>query len=227
MVLGGYKMLRMARVFGVLAVILFFAGTTHAASNDVKKTPDWSDPYIGVFVAHSWLDLEYYEPDWPGYERNPNINTFTGGVYLGFNYPINNIVMGIETDAGFGDMSKGPDDNSRNYYSAFDIDWTMHLRSRIGWLFGPALPYISGGLSLTEINLDDSETGWGRDDNLHVGWTIGAGIEHAVTKKLKARIEYLYDDYGREHYYIDGLLPYRANIDLTSHTVRAGLSYSF
>ena len=137
------------------------------------------------------------------------------------------IVWGFEADAGFGDFSKGPDTGAANNYSSFDIDWNAHLRAKVGLDVDTTLIYVAGGLALADVTVDDTDPNWGQDDATHTGWTIGTGVEHAVNRHLKVRLEYLYDDYGSKYYGITGPFYYRANVDLTAHTVRAGLSYSF
>jgi outer membrane immunogenic protein len=125
---------------------------------------------------------------------------------------------------------EGPDARALNYYSAFEIDWNAHIRARFGFLSGSTLLYVAGGLALAEVNVDDVDPGFGEDEARHVGWTVGVGVEHAMTKNLRARVEYLYDDYGSEDYAFTAFVPvlnYRANVDLTANTIRVGLAYQF
>ena len=220
-------MIRSVKIAGVFVALLFMDETAHASGPSDVSPFNWSGTYLGVSVAHSWLDLKYYEPDWPGFDRNPDINGFTGGAFLGYNYQIDNILLGVEGDAGVGDLSEDADKSATNTYSAYDIDWNAHIRARIGCVFDTTLLYVAGGLAFAEVTVDDTDPNWGKDDATHAGWTVGAGIEHGMTKNLRARLEYLYDDYGNKDYTITGLYSYRANVDLTAHTVRAGLSYCF
>lgn len=127
--------------------------------------------------------LKYNEPDWPGFDRNPNINRFTGSAFLGHNYQIDNIVLGVEGDASLGNLSEDADKNALNNYSAYDIDWNAHIRARIGFVFDTTLLYVADGLALAEVTVEDTDPDWGNSDATHVGWTVGAGIEHGMTKK--------------------------------------------
>jgi outer membrane immunogenic protein len=220
-------MFRILKIVTVVAVVMLMSQETHAASNDDKLSSLWSGTYIGAFVAHSWVDLDYNEPDWPGFERSPNIDGFSGGALLGSNLQFDSIVFGVEGDGGFGDLDEDADDNALNNYSAFDIDWNAHFRARVGFAFNSTLLYVAGGLALAGVTVDDTDPDWGNDDDTHVGWTVGAGIEHALTRHLRARVEYLYDDYGSNDYKFNGPGPYRANVDLTANTIRACLSFHF
>jgi opacity protein-like surface antigen len=69
---------------------------------------------------------------------------------------------------------------------------------------------------------------------LHTGYTVGAGIEVALTDNITLRGEYLYDDYGSQSYEYDLTDlpdPYDVvvtnDVGLTAQTVRVGLSFSF
>ena len=201
---------------------------SHAYAIGTKLPLDWSGPYIGGFVGYSWVGLEYYEPDFPGSDRKPNIDGFTGGPLLGFNYRIDSILLGIEADAGWGNLSKDPDKSSpNNNYSAFDIDWNAHVRARFGFVYGSTLSYVAGGLALAGVTVDDTDPNWGKDDATHVGWTVGAGIEQAITNYLRVRIEYLHDDYGSKDYTITGNYTYKSNVDLTADIIRVGISFQW
>ncbi len=221
-------MVRLPNIVGALAVVILMSGTVCAGNMmNTKASLAYSGPYIGAFVGHSWVDLEYTEPEWPAYDRDVDMEGFVGGLYVGYNYMIDNIVLGVEADAGLGDLEEGPDeDNFYNDYAAFDVDWDAHLRARAGFVYNSTLFYVAGGLALAEVSVDEGDNG--NDDATHVGWTIGGGIEQKISEHLTARFEYLYDDYGSESakYNEFGLI-YEGKVALKTHTARIGLAYSF
>ncbi|WP_156342851.1 outer membrane protein [Devosia sp. A16] len=55
--------------------------------------------------------------------------------------------------------------------------------------------------------------------NLHVGWTIGAGVEFAVSDALSLDLLYRYTDLAPEDYAAP-------NVGLETHSVTAGLNSS-
>lgn len=191
---------------------------------------NWSGFYAGGFAGYSWMKLKYHEPDWPGWpgaDRNPTLDGCVGGLFLGYNRQIKNMVFGIETDGGGGDLSENAHPGSMNSYSSFEIDWNTRVRAKVGVAFDKTLLFLASGLALAKVTVDDTDPMWGKDDAVHLGWTIGAGIEHALTKNLLMRLEYLYDDYGHEDYAITGPYTYKAKVDLDASTVRVGLSWHF
>ena len=204
--------------------------TAHAQG---ESSFDWSGFYVGAHLGWLWGDIGYHEPDLPGRAISPDIDGFAGGGLIGYNHRIERVVIGLEADGGLLDASLDASDSGPNDYSAFDVDWNIHVRTRLGMAFDRTLLYVAGGLATAQLTLDDTDPGFGEDDAVHLGWTVGAGAEHAVSVGFVLRLEYLYDDYGEESYTI-GLPPglfafpsYRAEVDLTAHTLRVAVSYRF
>ncbi|WP_367142381.1 outer membrane protein [Mesorhizobium sp.] len=61
----------------------------------------------------------------------------------------------------------------------------------------------------------------------NVGWTLGAGIEHAFTDRWIARAEYRYSDFGSQQLSVAAGFPTETKVDLQTHDIRVGLSYKF
>jgi outer membrane immunogenic protein len=64
-----------------------------------------------------------------------------------------------------------------------------------------------------------------------LGWTIGAGIEHAFTASLSLKAEYLYVDFGNEEFTTTNVnnsdQTLKHSFDLDMHIVRLGLNWRF
>jgi outer membrane immunogenic protein len=195
---------------------------------------DWSGYYAGIHMGWLWADIDYREPDFPGFEINPGIDNFQGGVLAGYNHQINRLVLGLALDGGLQSASLDAADPDSNGYSAFDLDWNAHFRARLGYAL-PRRTLVFGafGLALARLNLDDVDPGFGKDDAVLTGWTLGGGIEHAVSDHLLLRLEYLYDDYGHANYRIASppatvyYPAYRVRTELKAQTVRAAIVWLF
>jgi outer membrane immunogenic protein len=115
------------------------------------------------------------------------------------------------------------------YRHTTDIAWLASLRTRFGvaadnWLF-----YATGGVALANADYSVALAGsapFHRHSKTHVGWTLGAGIEYAVTSKLTTRIEYRYADFGSTRD-VDTSVNSIEQLNLTVHAVRLGVSYRF
>lgn len=177
---------------------------------------DWTGFYVGATAAYGWGD---YDIDSGGASATRDTDGFTGGAYLGYNYMVTpNWMVGGEAD-----LMIGPGDNFTVGGNRVNVDdpWLSTIRGRVGYAFDSFMVYGTGGLAL----------GWGEasingqsDDNTHVGWAAGAGIEAALTENITARAEYLYVDTSKETYSGGGE---SADADLDASLLRFGVGYKF
>lgn len=101
------------------------------------------------------------------------------------------------------------------------------IRARAGYAFGSTLVYGSGGLAIGGVEnryLDGPADSYS-EKNTKIGWTIGAGLEQAITDHWSANAEYRYVDLR------DQTINYAPNssttFDNTFSTVRIGMNYKF
>ena len=94
------------------------------------------------------------------------------------------------------------------------------------------LAYATGGFAYGGGKIEGTATIGGvatafSSSNTYTGWTVGGGIEYALTNNWLLRAEYLYIDFG------DGpTVPVTAAVnivagDMTDNIVRAALNYKF
>lgn len=209
---------------------------------------DWSGFYAGVSAGHDWSrNGNDYALDASGVSYTSSyrqrLEGFLGGVYAGYNHDFGNgFVAGVDADLNIADSSGGPDTfsvyraNASDYLNATlksKQSWSGALRGRIGYAYGRYLPYVAAGVAVAGYEHEASfANGWlatARDpvsgSKTHTGFTIGTGIEHAVTDKAIVRAEYRYSDYGSADFSAAGL-DRKVTID-SSHDLRFGLSYKF
>lgn len=141
--------------------------------------------------------------------------------------------MGVEGDFSAGGIESGrtalfdPEPRTRDIGHS-DVKWQAAFRARLGYDMGRILPFATAGLamagyqhSVEDPYLFDSFT------RIAVGWTIGAGLDFALTQHLIARAEYRYADFGTDHYAWNPGLALAHTVDLSLHDVRLGLAYKF
>jgi outer membrane immunogenic protein len=108
--------------------------------------------------------------------------------------------------------------------------------ARLGLADGRDLYYVKGGAAwshntysanlnvLLSANTEVSDNRW--------GWLVGAGMEHAFTPALSAKLEYNFVDYGSENYNF-ALNVLGAPVDIGTkireyqHVVKVGVNYRF
>jgi len=119
------------------------------------------------------------------------------------------------------------------------------LRARAGYAWNRLLLYGTGGLAFSNINVQSNIGGEDVNGNyyfaaakdrslLQLGWTLGAGVEYAITPRWSARAEWRYSDFGSiiEAPTIfsaspDGTAFYQGKRRLTQDQLELGFSYKF
>ncbi len=150
-----------------------------------------------------------------------------GGAHIGYNYQVAQFVLGLEGDVN-GTSYSGSTFSAlglANVSTKIPVDGSA--RGRIGYAWDRALFYATGGAAFADIK--DSFAGPGGFASLsrtRVGWTVGGGVEYAITNNWSVRAEYRYTDYGR---FLDTpfVLPTPVNHHSTDNRVQVGFSYKF
>ncbi|MTH98140.1 outer membrane protein [Roseibium sp. RKSG952] len=179
---------------------------------------DWTGFYVGGNLGWGWGNFDNYASGSGDFDRFAN--GVQGGGHAGYNLQITpNIVTGLEGDFQFTDMNSTKNLNGVSVKSS--SDWNSSLRGRVGYAFDRFMVYGAGGLAIADLKVKaDGDEG----STTALGWTLGAGVEGAVTQNITARMEYGYQDLGSESFTLNGN---RYSSDLDSNLVRFGLSYKF
>jgi outer membrane immunogenic protein len=164
----------------------------------------WMGPYLGANVGYRWGSLS---------NSGAEPNGVAGGLQGGYNWQFGQFVLGAEADLQLSNAS----DTFANY--KFSNPWFGTVRGRAGYAMNNILFYGTLGLAYGRGHV---VVGGAEEDNLHSGWTGGAGLEVGLTQNWSARAEYLYLDLGSEFY---GLT--RTSNGLTTNLVRFGVDYRF
>ena len=153
-------------------------------------TYDWSGGYVGVWGGVACIDGTMID----------NTGGFTylnagcggkGGVLAGYNYQMDSLVIGVEGDWGkSGKIAENNDPTADFSYALKDI---ATLRARVGYAIDDTLLFATAGGAWARGDLDGIISA--TPDHLiadHFGWTIGGGIEQAVTDSFRLKLDYLY-----------------------------------
>jgi outer membrane immunogenic protein len=178
--------------------------------------------HLGAVVNHDRVVIPAYGP--PGiFTRSPT-SLMIGG-QLGYNYQINNVVLGVEADLSYlAGAQSGLSGNGGTELFRVRPDYNGSIRGRLGFAADRALFYVTGGVAFHGLtgNFDNPNLTGSRRYN-YVGGTVGAGIEYAVTNNWTVRGEYLYGIYGSKRAVFGGPVDIRPQ----THTFRVGVNYLF
>ncbi len=194
---------------------------------------DWSGFYAGLQAGYGWGNTEA-DAHWASMlgaweDFHYGNRGAVGGFHAGYSIDVDDIVFGLEADLEATGIH-GTGSNASAIH-ATDIDWSTSLRARVGFKVSDrSLVYLTGGVTYASVSITQHTlTGllpYSTHDEWKAGWTAGAGIEHAITPRITARLEYRYLDLGKISYF-DELMAMKATQDLNNHSVRAGFSVRF
>ncbi len=211
----------------------------------------WTGFYGGLDIGGSWGNANLWVPGIGGattqFSHNATNNGVIGGGFIGYNYQVNNFVIGLQ-----GEFDGTGNGNSRYtsplgqfgdvFQSSFQQNWIASLDGRLGYAgFGwdRTLFYVIGGVawdqqSASVTDLTAQNLGFAPNSvsisNTRTGYDIGGGIEYAFTNNWTGRIEYRYYNFGNSNNaFNDVFLPVGtfARTTLTDNVVRVGLAYKF
>jgi outer membrane immunogenic protein len=229
----------MHKAFGyTLLLFSISAATGYAADLTAPPAPpaamdvttfSWTGPYVGVNLgaAFGGDDRVGYHSDgvYLGDFGKLNGSGFIGGGQIGYNYQMDsNWLIGLEADFQGGDISDSV--TSSGVHTKSKVDWFGTVRPRVGYVYDRTVFYGTGGLAYGHVSYKSSVGGVNvlDDDKTKTGWTAGAGVEHAFTDHLTAKLEYDYVSLGSSDLGSDALST-KASPDF--HTIRVGLNYKF
>jgi outer membrane immunogenic protein len=146
---------------------------------------NWEGVFIGGFIGGAGGSLYGEEGD----EELEDVSGWLVGVNAGANfYLTDGVVAGVVGDVAWSSISYDEFDADE-----FGIQWQGSLRGRLGFDAGAFMPYVTGGLAFAGGSVMGN-------DATHLGWTIGAGVEVAVTENLSIDALYRYSDFGDADY---------------------------
>lgn len=183
---------------------------------------DWTGGYLGVAIGYADASDAWNEggaPDDP--TLSPEGGSFS--VYGGYGIDLAGIVLGVEADLSFPDLS----DNAACdvfFECTFDVELMTSLRGRAGVALGPVLLYGTAGIALGYIATDTDEVGGFSASRTLSGYTVGVGTEFQLADTLRLGIEYRHSDYGNTD--VDLGAP-SGNVSLETDEVRLRLGLVF
>jgi len=211
------------------------AAPVYAKAPPLDVPFSWTGFYVGGHVGWAGID-DSQALSSPTFALTvPNSPSgLIGGGHAGYNWQINQWVLGVETDFD------GTSINSTYGIGApfvdttgtERLDWQGSLRGRAGVAFDKALFYGTGGWAYGHFT--DSYDTAGPTFHQSVssnrdGWTVGAGIEYAFLPNFTGRVEYRHTDWGTHTNNLNVFLapPGVSNDRVTENQVTLGLSYKF
>ncbi len=242
-------------VRGAFAVALLGSVAVPAMAADLPSRKE-APVYIAPAPVYSWTGF-YAGAEFGGQWGNNStslVNNFTsntllttgsyntsgvvGGGLVGYNYQINQFVLGVEGDLT-GSSNQGRFTVSNNLGVAgfgasqkTEYGFGAGVRGRLGWAIDRTLIYATGGWAYETIDQTYNNSFVNNFVQQKIstdrsGYSVGGGVEYAFSPNWSARLEYRWTDYGKyvSNYGNLGLASIQQHP--TDNTVMAAIAYHF
>ncbi len=199
-VTGGVALAALASLPGLLSA----SAPARAADMTVAPRPApstyipaqffWTGFYIGAGVGGGWGTVSFTDP-FSGVSGSPTPKGALLTGISGINYQLGSVVIGAEGDFT-GSWIKGGDAVTAPLGNTLDVSafWTSTVTGRVGMAFDRLLIYGKGGAAFSyerdTVTVPSGATAAG--SIYRAGWTVGGGVEYAVTDHWTGRLEYDY-----------------------------------
>jgi outer membrane immunogenic protein len=216
----------------------------------VASVYNWSGFYIGGHVGGGWGDLGSTEiapgtgafPIGTAFTRN-NLSGPLGGVQGGFNWQTGSLVLGVEGEYSWENLS-GTARTASVVLPAFVSNVTANATdlalatARVGYAANNWLFYVKGGGAWGHGNSNGTTTGPLPGGALsetnstsadRSGWVVGGGIEWGFAPNWSAKLEYNHVDFGSKNITIVSSITGTSFVSSSERLdiVKAGVNYRF
>ncbi|MBN8942841.1 MAG: porin family protein [Rhizobiales bacterium] len=191
----------------------------------------WTGFYVGAHIGWAGARSNYTDPSLTAFSSGLSTSGVFGGVQAGYNWQINQFVLGVEGDLSLASNSKTVFADPAGAFAGdarrSSTPFLGSLRLRAGYAFDRALIYATGGLGVATFNDRYSSIAVPAlniaSNSTRVGYAVGGGVEYAFTPNWTAKLEYLYYGFGdRSNVFVTG-----DRVSQNIHTVKLGVNYLF
>jgi outer membrane immunogenic protein len=206
----------------------------------VQESFSWTGPYFGGFGSFAVGDMELNSRQIFADGNPPPINGafeisasgFLGGIQAGYDWQFaDRWVVGAVADiaaSSYGSSVTASVDGTEIFNGDVDVKYLGTVRARLGHAWDRTLVYGHGGLAFgkTEQTLTVGGTTVFNEKQTRAGWTVGAGVEHAITNRISFGTEYAYVDLGSKQI-LDNGEGLTIKDDVAFHTLKAFVNFRF
>ena len=242
------KLLTAASFCALLAGTAFAADMPTKAPAPAPAGYSWTGFYVGLNggygVGRNPTTLTNFTNPPPGTQQFSDSwrlvpEGWSGGVQAGYNWQINQWVLGAEADFQGANQKDSVCIVCSPIAGGFLVDqkmpWYGTVRARLGWAAGPVLSYVTAGWAFARIDNEMTifvptfPTAGASTHETKSGWTIGTGVEAAIAGNWTAKVEYLYMDLGTTSvpFTTSGTGASRTSVEseIRNRIIRVGLNY--
>jgi len=192
----------------------------------------WTGFYLGAGVGYASGSASFNDPFVAPTVGSPLYKGLLVPGIMGLNYQFDTVVLGVEGDFT-GSWMKGSTIDSTGNNLQTEIFWTASITGRLGLAFDRVLLYGKGGVAFdydrdTVLVLPGGTQAQGSTNR--VGWSVGGGVEYAVTEHWTARLEYDHFKFPVKGFILQGsTIPpsITGGVGLTFNELKGIMAYKF
>ena len=179
---------------------------------------DWTGFYAGVNGGYA-----------SGEAVTANLGSIkeTGGLLggqLGYNVEFGGFVLGAEADIQWSGL-EGSLVAPLGTVISGGVDYFGTVRIRAGAAFDGIMPYVTAGWAYGAVSAHSTFAGGFSDTKAVNGYTVGGGVEAALTDNISVKAEYLYTNFGSPTLFSGTIV--EQEVGMSFHTIRAGVNFKF
>jgi len=233
--MGVYEMRKIGLVVVATAIVTLPA----MATDMVVEAPgyytdpgfDWSGFYAGLSAGYGSGNARSVS-NGSGIVTDVPLNGGLFGATVGANAQFDAFVLGAEGDLMWSGLNGSAVCVGTPAFTCnANVEWLGSLRARAGVALDSVLLFATGGLAVAggRGTVTPPATGiTNAFSDTYVGWTLGAGVEVAVTEAVSVKAEYGYYDLGSRTAPVGTLSGLQTvGISPVVHVVKAGLNFHF
>jgi outer membrane immunogenic protein len=209
----------------------------------------WTGVYLGGDIGYAWGANNNSRVTLVGPRGNVfvgnvgggTINGVVGGAHVGYNYQFGPVfgtgafVAGLEGDVEGSSLSRTvtiPFGFFTGTTLSASANVSGSIRGRVGIAFDRVLLYATGGAAFGGFESSINVPGFGffQRNSTRAGYTVGGGLEYAITNNWSVRAEYRYTNFGslvNNGVFNASTTPFLFSRQVATNAVRVGFSYKF
>lgn len=190
----------------------------------------WSGFHLGAQVGYAWGDAKFALTT-PLLNDSRSPVGALGGVHAGYNLQVGSFVAGVEGDLELADARGSAPyviptvGNPLIYVFGSRMGAQGSARLRAGYAVDRALFYVTGGVAQAKLEYSGFHSGsLASVSRARLGYTVGAGVEYALTDRISARAEYRFTDFRKSG--VSFRIPLViGEAETSGHAIRVGVSF--
>jgi outer membrane immunogenic protein len=191
---------------------------------------DWSGFYAGLNAGYSGgqaTSVTTVTAD------TTNIPVSGGllGATLGFNAQMDSFVLGVEGDIAWSGVTGTTACSIAPFDCQGNLHWLGTIKGRAGVALDSVLLFATAGLAAGGVSANVTPAAVGITNTFSgtmTGWTVGAGVELAVTDTVSVKAEYSYVSMGGLQAPAGTLATGQAvNLSSINHVAKVGVNFHF